>query len=144
MGEVMTKPGSTLAYWLAEALQEVREHAGAKTYDISALVRREERTVRRVEKGDHIPNDLESWLSAYAVIGGIADPRDLVRRAVDLWYKDGTAPALTGDLAADPQAEGFAAAFRRAAEASAPGDVQGPGAPHTAPPSKGHRRRAAG
>jgi hypothetical protein len=140
----MNKAGSTLVFWLAEVAQEARERADAKLYDISALIRRDERTVRRFEKGGHMPDDLERTLAAYAAVGGVADPRDLVREALERWYKHGTAPSLTNDLAGDPQAEGFAAAFRRAAEASAPGDVQGPGAPHTGPSSKGRDRRAAG
>lgn len=88
-------PGETFLYWLGVAAREMREQAGVSMVAVAAaLGMNTTKGVERFERAEHFPNSLEWTLAAYGQELGI-DSREIVARALELWYDNGEAPSMS-------------------------------------------------
>ncbi len=82
--------GQQMLLFLSEVAAAARGEHSLEVVAIIAGV--SPRTVRRFEDGEHWPHDLDRILAVYAHLGGIKDPREMWRDALDCWYDHGTQP----------------------------------------------------
>lgn len=99
------KVGQRFRTWLAQAARDARIQAGAREDHISSLLAKGSiDKIKRFEKGETMPPNIEEVIAAYAKVAGIEDPRDLFRLALGLWYDHGAAPILGPASAPDVDA----------------------------------------
>lgn len=106
------QPGTTLAYWIAQALRHQREAAGVSRANLALTLGVSDATLKRLESGSKMPPDIEARVAAYAWILGLKDGRELWQQAVEDWVHHGKPPEF--QLAEGP-AGAFAEAIRQAA-----------------------------
>lgn len=84
---------SDLMYWLGTTARRIREERSKLSPEqLAPLVGVNNTTVRRFERGESQPREIDRLLAAYAFLGGYKDARDLVDEALRLWRKEGSAP----------------------------------------------------
>lgn len=82
--------GRELLFWLAMVARKIREDAGISPETLA--VGGSGNMLRRFERAETWPQELEDVLWLYAWLDGSNDPRVILRRALDLWQKHGEAP----------------------------------------------------
>jgi predicted TPR repeat methyltransferase len=80
----MLPDGDRMLFWIAIACREARESAGRLTSQIAAERYVDQSTVTRFETGTKREIDVDAMVAAYARDLDI-DPRELWRRALELW-----------------------------------------------------------
>jgi hypothetical protein len=79
------KPASQLIYWIAALAAGHRIETGMSPEKMSQLTGINAMLLRRFERGEAWPVDLDSILAAYAQIAELEDGRHIVVQAVDAW-----------------------------------------------------------
>lgn len=79
---------SEMLGWLAKAMTAARMRAGKDLIDIAVIVRRDQGTIKRWERAEHLPRNLDSALAAYARATGLSGPRAIWELALQLWRED--------------------------------------------------------
>jgi len=96
-----TKPGARFMTWLARAAIESREGSGTRLEDIASRARAGIDQIRRFEAAKSTPREIDRVIAAYAEFAGIADPREIYGRALELWYEHGQAPLARDEPSGD-------------------------------------------
>lgn len=87
--------GREFFYWLAKDCAQIREEAksdqgdAVMLEDVAASARVGVHQIRRFEKVQHIPQDLDRIVAVYARLAGWADEREVYYDAMDLWTEHG-------------------------------------------------------
>lgn len=85
---------SDLHRWMGVAMCRAREVGGLSHVDIASLAKvREPKTVRRWEKGENWPQQLNLVLQIYAEAGNYRGARELCEAALRLWREHDEDPA---------------------------------------------------
>ena len=90
---------SSMRYWLARTLREIREAQGLSQQDVAQTAGGgiDHATISRLENNLTWPGNLDEIIVAYATIAKIEDPRDLWLQVIARYRKEGTIP-VGGDL----------------------------------------------
>lgn len=102
-GTDASAPGTRMSYWIATALETVRENIGISEDEMATSLGVNWRTIRRLETGGSMGRDIDRFVAGYAHVAGIEDGRDIWEDALARWRKHGNAPqfeAVSGPAAA--------------------------------------------
>lgn len=106
-------PGrDTMRYWLLRELDSLREAIGFTQADVAYHAGVDKATISRFEQGTW-SRGLDQIVTAYALLGGVEDPRSIWMKAAKNYRQHGTIPS-----AADANLKPAALAARLALEAS--------------------------
>jgi hypothetical protein len=97
--------GQRFRTWLARAVLELKDEAHFTAEEVAAPVGGIDK-IRRFERGESLPRNIDQVISSYAKLAGVPDPREIYKRALELWYAEGTRPEVSanGDGATDGMA----------------------------------------
>lgn len=131
--------GRELTYWVAKAAAETRDRAQVPETAVAALAGVEPITVKRFERIERFPADLDAIMSAYALLAGLSDEREIYQRALQLWQHNGSS-AISRMRPLNRHSQRFEQALIDAAQRSRPAS----GGERSEKPSSTRRRRANG
>lgn len=105
---VLMDESSQIARWIAEAMKTARIRAGIAEIDIAVRVgRKDPITVRRWERGENWPQNIDYVLAAYADAADLGGTRAMCELALDLWREhDEASPTQPAEDAAAAAAAG--------------------------------------
>lgn len=94
-----------MSYWLAGVLREQRKAHGIRPSELAGLVKRDQSTISRIEKGKSLPPDIDRYVAAYAQLSGLEDGRVLWQRALEKWWQEGSPPVLIERLETESEVQ---------------------------------------
>lgn len=97
-----------LAYWIGRQVKPIRKpdengRPAVGWRELEHLAGADRTTLLAFENGERLAPDFDRYLTAYARVGGIDDPRELLDNALREWMLEGFPPVLNEDEANDPQ-----------------------------------------
>lgn len=82
----------TQLYWLGREVRALRETLGLTPEFVGAAFNISGNKIRRFEKGENQPQDVEQIVAGYAVLAGLDDAREIYARALRSWVAKGKKP----------------------------------------------------
>lgn len=79
--------GRELVYWIAKAAERLRKENDISLALVAGVAGVNQETVKRFEKVERFPAELDVLMVAYAHLAGLDDERDIYHDALEMWAR---------------------------------------------------------